>query len=518
MGDIKDEKQEIIIKEEVDTQVIEVPLNSSVSSVLDELQDLFDSFGDSKTENFVDEDIDSLDHDEKGSDNDENILETIRGDVDLSCEDCVFETNSENILNLHRNYLHGTNLPVKGSLNIHVKIKPQATKRNVSSNVVTRHCYICSFEGNSLRELIEHYGKEHNGEKIFKCDICKYESNWPVNMKNHKESVHDPKIYECESCDYKNKWKAALLEHKREKHGIFSRPTKYTEKTNGPVKCDLCDYLPKTSKRLQVHKIKYHKERKYTTKSKSNKKEKSAIQLSQTKSSKQRKSLKKNSKPKQTNQAISNSIQCDECQLVFKSSASKWRHKTIQHEGRTYPCNECEYKSSYQQGLAAHKSAKHEGKSVKCDLCEQNFKYMGDLKRHKDYKHNGLFHSCGQCGAKHQNLSQLEKHTKVAHEGYRYKCIACNREFKRKDQLKEHTKVMHENYGYFCNECGESFTCQDSLKKHIRISHQGEASLRRHAKTIHEEDQLASNALLYDKSDLIKIQMAIKNKLHAMSA
>ena len=138
MIDINKDIGEIVIKEEVETVVIEVPAEnlspdySSVSSVLDQLQGLFDSFGDQESEtfgsDFVKEDIYSLRKEEKESNN-----EYIGEGVDLSCEDCVFETNTENILNLHRNYLHGTNLPVKEGSNKHVRIKSVVEKRNVST-------------------------------------------------------------------------------------------------------------------------------------------------------------------------------------------------------------------------------------------------------------------------------------------------------------------------------------------------------------------------------------------------
>ena len=161
--------------------------------------------------------------------------------------------------------MHGTNFDVDQNTNM-LKMKKVRQKREmikrrmVPRSGVPNPCKLCDYQCNSLRDLIAHYGKEHGGEKIFKCGICKYKSNWPTNLKAHKESVHDPISHRCELCDFKNKWKQVVLEHKREKHGIHTRTTKYSNITSMPVKCDFCEYFPKTSKMLHYHKIKYHKQ------------------------------------------------------------------------------------------------------------------------------------------------------------------------------------------------------------------------------------------------------------------
>ena len=56
-------------------------------------------------------------------------------------------------------------------------------------------------------------------------------------------------------------------------------------------------------------------------------------------------------------------IKCDQCDLTFNNSGSKWRHIRIVHEGIKYPCNNCGKEYADKKRLKMH-MLKHHGGSV----------------------------------------------------------------------------------------------------------------------------------------------------------
>ena len=240
-------------KEEIET--INVPLDIkptskdyTLTSVLDELEDVLDSMDQANTpaneSKYSEEDISSNQVKNTCGDVEMKVKEVPKGMDVISCSDCNFKTNSENILGLHRNYKHGTNLQVidgsKTSLPREqtykvVRIRHGRQNRGISRTGELKTCSLCNLEICGMKNLRNHYRKEHKGKSLFNCEACDYGSNWAPNMRNHKEAIHDPKTYQCDLCGYENKWKSAFLEHKREKHGIFTKVTKFSNAMNIPV-------------------------------------------------------------------------------------------------------------------------------------------------------------------------------------------------------------------------------------------------------------------------------------------
>ena len=165
--------EEIKVKKEVETMEIEISTGTkvqeySISSVLDELEGFLDSRNDAKTE-YSDEDFvketSNLEQEDKNSC--ENKVKYVpKKVIGLSCQNCVFRTNSENILKLHTNYMHGTNFDVDENTDMSkvkkVRQKREIVKRRtVLKSGVPNPCKLCDYQCNSLPTLIEHYGKEH---------------------------------------------------------------------------------------------------------------------------------------------------------------------------------------------------------------------------------------------------------------------------------------------------------------------------------------------------------------------
>ena len=57
-------------------------------------------------------------------------------------------------------------------------------------------------------------------------------------------------------------------------------------------------------------------------------------------------------------------IKCDQCDLTFNNSGSKWRHIRIVHEGIKYPCNNCGKEYADKKRLKMHMLKHHGGSSV----------------------------------------------------------------------------------------------------------------------------------------------------------
>merc|ERR1719481_55314 len=97
----------------------------------------------------------------------------------------------------------------------------------------------------------------HPNERMFKCDVCSYESNYMQNIKTHMATHHEEALYICDICGFKHKWKVSYLAHRRQAHNIILRKEK-GRKRDDPIEkkkllCVLCGYVPETSKNLKKH-------------------------------------------------------------------------------------------------------------------------------------------------------------------------------------------------------------------------------------------------------------------------
>ena len=131
-------QQELIeIEEELDTIVADVSWRNSISSVLDELEDFCDSHVDTPTKSKSD----FSQEDKKFR----SLQYEVKDVEDMSCDLCVFKTNSENILKLHKKNLHGFDFDVASNPhNFDIEVvarKRNFVKRNTKNIEISRHCF-----------------------------------------------------------------------------------------------------------------------------------------------------------------------------------------------------------------------------------------------------------------------------------------------------------------------------------------------------------------------------------------
>ncbi|KAJ8957887.1 hypothetical protein NQ318_001883 [Aromia moschata] len=103
----------------------------------------------------------------------------------------------------------------KTSIRKHVTVHMEAPK-------LPYQCYICTF-GCHVKSMLQRHLLRHSTD-VFKCDLCAFETNREVNLKQHKTRIHTKsnakakakakvKKFECSLCDYKGLEKRYLDRH-----------------------------------------------------------------------------------------------------------------------------------------------------------------------------------------------------------------------------------------------------------------------------------------------------------------
>merc|ERR1712129_435086 len=112
-------------------------------------------------------------------------------------------------------------------------------------------CDLCGFSASTLRSLHLHAKHQHVYSEIptslkypTQCEKCDYSTQYPGNMKVHRQAKHEDLRYPCLQCEYTATTQVNLQVHTRFKH------------TFGPnsLKCDICDYATTFPGNLATHK------------------------------------------------------------------------------------------------------------------------------------------------------------------------------------------------------------------------------------------------------------------------
>ena len=426
----------------------------------------------------------------------------------LSCSDCELKTDSERILELHRNYKHavegGREKELKDIQTGIKEAKPRRVTRigpRNSSGVGDLHkCRICEFSTIGKKHLVTHFKNEHSGKKLYICDVCPYGSNWLPNLTNHKESIHDPKIYPCERCNYKTKWKATFLSHMREIHGVFKKVTKFSNAMNKPVACNLCEFSARTTKLMQYHKIKKH----------NNQEKKHKCDLCESKSF----TIKGLANHKlwmhtKTAEERSKHFQyfCDveQCSYVARKPIFLRRHKRNSHNfgaPKIFKCDICDHIADTRGALRCHRDNEHADIKYQCDQCSFVSKKKRYLMSHKEI-HLGVEHPCEKCNYVGKSRFRLYSHKRQLHGGKEYPCVSCpfigiNKGYLRNHEVRihqekeqhpcklcsfiansklnlgNHEKRIHQEKTQMCDQCNYKATFKYELEKHLIAVHYNE--------------------------------------------
>merc|ERR1719400_1969234 len=79
--------------------------------------------------------------------------------------------------------------------------------------------------------------------KVFKCNICQYETPRHNFLKKHMEAVHERiKPFKCSICDFATAEKGNLSKHIKTIHEGIK-----------PFKCNICEYKTTANRFLQKH-------------------------------------------------------------------------------------------------------------------------------------------------------------------------------------------------------------------------------------------------------------------------
>ena len=104
-------------------------------------------------------------------------------------------------------------------------------------------CNHCEYKAGYKTNLREHMLRMHETRK-FKCDQCDYKASLYYRLKQHIESQHAGLRYKCEECDYKVGRKDTLAKHFNKNHV--------------KVFCDMCDVKPCSKIEMKQHKDSEH--------------------------------------------------------------------------------------------------------------------------------------------------------------------------------------------------------------------------------------------------------------------
>ena len=105
-------------------------------------------------------------------------------------------------------------------------------------------CDHCEYKAGYKTNLREHMQRMHEAKK-FKCDQCDYKASLYYRLKQHIESQHAGLRYKCEECDYKVGRKDTLAKHFNKNHV--------------KVFCDMCDVKSCSKIEMKQHKDSEHK-------------------------------------------------------------------------------------------------------------------------------------------------------------------------------------------------------------------------------------------------------------------
>ena len=247
----------------------------------------------------------------------------------------------------------------------------------------------------------------HNGVR-YKCEICASRfRNW-INLKNHKEQVHEGKkllqsgissVYEgkkpfkCDICDSTFVKKGSLHDHTRTQHeGVKA------------YECNICKMRFGDKSHVYNHKKGVHQK----------------------------------DKP----------FKCPICitySSMYQSALNI--HIAAVHEGKKpFECSNCNSKFASNSLMRRHYKLIHEDKSLEehiCPYCDRIFKLKQYLKRHIEI-YEGKRYECTLCQKTYSQAGPLKQHFSIVHDGQkRLNCEICDLDFKSKQGLFIHIKRIH---------------------------------------------------------------------------
>ena len=255
------------------------------------------------------------------------------------CLDCDFACNLESTIRLHRSSSH-KDLTRSMSCNecdytclisdtlIAHKLRKHSGVPPVIEPII--QCSDCSYTG-----IQRHYVLHKKKHDTLSCDDCAFSGNF-VELRTHREKVHNEKRYPCNQCDFRGITKGRRDRHVKAKH---EKSVHF---------CDKCGYKTSYSDNLKLH-LKTHDPE--------------------------------------------NWFQCEQCPVRTPTRHMLRNHKDKDHHEITesqYSCSSCDFVTSTKSRLYVH-SKKHkeqkEPERKKCEACDFSHFNSHYLKRHFIARH-----------------------------------------------------------------------------------------------------------------------------------
>ncbi|XP_064620563.1 zinc finger protein 112-like [Lineus longissimus] len=233
---------------------------------------------------------------------------------------------------------------------------------NVHKSGTIHICEECKKQFKSADNLKRH-AKTHQAiraPKKYKCDVCKYQSDYPSDINKHKVRHTEEKCFKCDVCNFETNWKKNLKDHMT------------THSVEKKFNCEQCDYVTHSMINLGSHVKRCHG-------------------------------------PKWV---------CEVCGEEYCSLEYLAEH--LNKHGNVLPhvCPHCSYRTSYRANFQKHCLIHTQVKRHKCDTCNKRFTQKSHLDAHIKAIHSNpnkeyRCHICEYVTMRSQSLnSHMKKHHK----------------------------------------------------------------------------------------------------------
>ena len=392
----------------------------------------------------------------------------------------------------------------------HLKIKkkcPECNKfypvgTNYDHHLVVMHgsnksdkiirCELCDYSTNLKSLFKKHIRVSHKRERPHLCDRCDMRFEFPVQLKNHYNKVHEKMFefkIECDVCQKKFQFQSELATHiainarksscaSLEKETIecklclqkYQTPSKYIDhyqETHGSIPPEysgkelfFCEQCPRIFL-LKMH-LTSHIKTVHHYKSIDGSEKKKRVKVSA-------------SKPRLNSQIAS--VHDGKKRIKTRTKSEK----KLKNKGKIMECDLCSLKYSYSQNYINHYKVNHGGLPPEykdkplfiCDVCPSIYVDESSLKTHKYMIHNrkskckkaNKLELCTICDKKFLNLRNhtIRKHEKNETD-FRFQCNLCPQKFLENFILNTHIRQIHEIFN--CEECHLEIGNYHKLRKH----------------------------------------------------
>ena len=241
------------------------------------------------------------------------------GDVQLK-----FRSLYVHIRRRHSEYkcnLCETKSATESALKIHL-----ANEHN-TGKITKFHCPHCGKVFNIAKNMRAHVNSTvHKVLPPQNCQLCKFATKYPKQLKRHVMIVHEEEVLKCDHCSFKAKHAATMEKHKESDH-----------MRKGGFKCGVCSYETNKGRYLARHNLTHSEVKSYI---------------------------------------------CGTCDFRTKTPHALETHEKY-HKPPQYICDSCEYTSHNGANFSTHKKVKHGNAQHKCRTCEKMFMFKRYLVKHE---------------------------------------------------------------------------------------------------------------------------------------